>query len=86
MNKFIHKHWKFVACDEIVEGSYKFGALAEVVDYETEETALQAIKKLLKRKIYILQQVWECKTCTNSEEMSKILKEYLSFAKRESED
>lgn len=60
----MHLHWKFVAYDEELDNHQLMWAVSvSVLGYHSEETALEAVKALVVRKNYKLQQVYECNTC-----------------------
>lgn len=58
-----HKHWIFIACDEIAGKKFVAGAEVTVNDAQNEEEALLEVKKIIKRKIYTLTKVFECTQC-----------------------
>lgn len=65
MDFFKHKHWTFIVTDKEPDETGKFSVAAEVTvkDWDTEEEALEAVKKVVTRKYYVLRSVWECTQC-----------------------
>lgn len=59
-----HLHHTFRAYDELTEDEgIRFAIDIQVEGYEKEEDALEAVKKIAKRKNYWLTNVKECEQC-----------------------
>lgn len=59
-----HKHWTFLAYDEMSDdGNYVEPAEVTINDEQFESNALIEVKRIIKRKHYVLRKVWECVTC-----------------------
>jgi hypothetical protein len=68
-----HFHWKFIATDT---GNVN-PATVSVIGYLDEQSALEAVKDLVKRENYRLEQVWECNQCRYQEYSTSFQKDYL---------
>lgn len=61
----MHLHWRFMAWNgEANVKEIMFPVQAAVIGYNDEQSALEAIKKIIIREQYSLNSVYECNTCT----------------------
>lgn len=68
-----HKHWIFVAYDEVKNDNFIMPVEATVNDAQNEEEALNEVKKIVVRKFYTLRKVYECTQCFYQDETKRIL-------------
>lgn len=74
-----HKHWAFIAFEELVDNgvNFKFPVDIEVTDFLTEQAALKEVQKIVKRQFYKLRRVWECTRCLLDDEQLRLVKEHM---------